>query len=231
LKRGSFLLAVLLLAALLLVVSCTGKRHARRKVLGYAVASWYGPNFHGKLTASGERYNMDAMTCAHKRLPFGTRLKLINVKNRRSAIVVVNDRGPFVRGRSLDLSRAAAKKLEIIGPGIGKVKVIYLGRDLRYRKYLHGKSVQTVKKAKLRGKEIYTIQVGAFSDQESAEYIREGLELNHEKVYVMEKRVEGERYYRVRVGKFRTVENARRYAELLADEGYDTDIIPFEKRI
>jgi rare lipoprotein A len=230
LNRWIIVFAVLMVAAILMIVSCAPRvKRVRGKFLGYAVASWYGPKFHGKLTASGEQYDMNSMTCAHKRLPFGTRLKLVNAENGKSAVVVVNDRGPFVRGRSLDLSRAAAEQLAMIGPGTSKLKVYYVGRDMRYKKYLHGKSVQTVKTTKRRPGELYTIQVGAFNDQESAKYIREGLALNHENAYIMEKWIDGERFYRVRIGKFSTAESARRYAELLADEGYSTDILPFEK--
>ena len=84
----------------------------------YTVASWYGPKFHGRPTSSGEIFNMYAMTCAHKEYPFGTRLKVTNIENNRSAECVVNDRGPFVEGRDIDLSYAVAKEIGVIGPGI-----------------------------------------------------------------------------------------------------------------
>ncbi len=92
------------------------------------IASWYGPNFHGRKTASGEIYNMYKMTAAHKTLPLGTYVKVINLENGKSAVVKINDRGPFVAGRIIDLSYAAAKKLGIVGKGTAKVKIIALGR-------------------------------------------------------------------------------------------------------
>lgn len=87
------------------------------------VASWYGEDFHGRATASGEPYDMNDLTCAHPTLPFGTRLRVENLDNGRSVIVRVNDRGPFAKNRILDLSRAAASELGMIGPGTARVRV------------------------------------------------------------------------------------------------------------
>lgn len=84
-------------------------------------ASWYGGKFHGRKTASGETFNKNAMTCAHKTLKFGTMLKVTNKKNGKSVIVKVNDRGPYVKGRIIDLSEASAKKIGI--DGIGQVHI------------------------------------------------------------------------------------------------------------
>ena len=80
-------------------------------------ASWYGPNFHGKLTSNGEVYNMYSMTAAHKTLPLGVYVRVHNLANGRQAVVRINDRGPFVKGRIIDLSYAAAKDLGVVGPG------------------------------------------------------------------------------------------------------------------
>ena len=88
------------------------------------VASWYGPDFHGLRTATGERYDMFAMTAAHKTLPFGTRLLVTDLKTRRSVTVIVNDRGPFTPGRVIDLSLAAARALKMTGRGIIQVKIV-----------------------------------------------------------------------------------------------------------
>ncbi|WP_304121952.1 septal ring lytic transglycosylase RlpA family protein [Mailhella massiliensis] len=95
------------------------------------VASWYGPGFHGKKTSNGERYNQNAMTAAHKLLPFGTRLKVTNLDNGRVTEVRVNDRGPFVDSRVIDLSRAAAKDLGMLGTGTARVRIVALenGRE------------------------------------------------------------------------------------------------------
>ncbi len=88
----------------------------RGQVVG---ASWYGPGFHGRKTASGQRFNQNAQTAAHKTLPFGTKLRV--TFRGKSTVVTVNDRGPYIRGRSLDLSKAAASRIGLIGPGHGKV--------------------------------------------------------------------------------------------------------------
>jgi rare lipoprotein A len=87
------------------------------------IASFYAHRFHGRRTASGVRYDMHAMTCAHPNAPFGTRLRVTDVETGRSVVVVVNDRGPFARGRVVDLSLAAAKRLGIVKRGLARVKV------------------------------------------------------------------------------------------------------------
>ena len=91
--------------------------------MGFMTASWYGPKFHGKLTANGEVYDQLAFTAAHKSLPFGTMLKLTNLENGKSVIVRVNDRGPYVKGRDIDLSKGAAIALGSIKNGVIKVQV------------------------------------------------------------------------------------------------------------
>ncbi len=86
-------------------------------------ASWYGERFHGRQTASGERYNMNAMTAAHRTLPFGTRVRVTNKSNGRSVVVRINDRGPFVGGRVIDLSYAAARRVGMVNSGTAPVRV------------------------------------------------------------------------------------------------------------
>ncbi len=90
------------------------------------VASYYGRRFHGRLTANGERFNMRAMTAAHKTLPFGSRIKVTNPSNGRSVTVRINDRGPFIPGRVLDLSRGAAEKIGMIRSGHARVQMVLL---------------------------------------------------------------------------------------------------------
>ena len=91
--------------------------------LGTGVASYYGRRFHGRLTANGERFNMNAMTAAHKTLPFGTKVRVTNSSNGRSVVVRINDRGPFIRGRTIDLSRGAATRIGMIARGHARVKM------------------------------------------------------------------------------------------------------------
>lgn len=87
------------------------------------VASWYGAAHHGRLTASGERFDMHAMTAAHPRHPFGSRVRVTDLATRRSVVVRINDRGPFAGGRVIDLSRGAAAKLGIVQAGTARVRV------------------------------------------------------------------------------------------------------------
>lgn len=91
--------------------------------LGSGIASYYGRRFHGRLTANGERFDMGAMTAAHKTLPFGSLVRVTNPRNGRSVVVRINDRGPFVRGRTIDLSRRAAQELGIIRRGHARVEL------------------------------------------------------------------------------------------------------------
>lgn len=90
---------------------------------GTMKASWYGPNFHGKMTANGEIYDQMAFTAAHKHLSFGTLLKVTNTKNGRSVIVRINDRGPYIEGRDLDLSKGAAIELGMLRKGVARLKI------------------------------------------------------------------------------------------------------------
>ncbi|MGE5796646.1 MAG: septal ring lytic transglycosylase RlpA family protein [Ignavibacteria bacterium] len=90
---------------------------------GKMLASWYGPRFHGKRTANGEIYDQMALTAAHKTLKFGTLLRVTNPKNNKSVIVRINDRGPYIRGRQLDLSKGAALELDILDKGIARVNI------------------------------------------------------------------------------------------------------------
>ncbi len=91
------------------------------------IASWYGEDFHGKKTANGETYDMHAMTAAHRTLPFSTRVRVTNLDNGNKTEVRINDRGPFVPGRIIDLSRSGAKELGMLGPGTARVVVEAVG--------------------------------------------------------------------------------------------------------
>jgi len=90
------------------------------------VASWYGEPFHGRPTSSGEIYDMNDLTCAHPSLPFGTRLRVQNLDNGRTATVRINDRGPFAKERIVDVSKRAAEELGMIGPGTARVRITVL---------------------------------------------------------------------------------------------------------
>ncbi len=224
---------VLLVIGALVLFGCSSGRHATRhygpdygKASGArtGIASWYGPGFHGKLTASGELYNMYDMTCAHNTFPLGTKVKVTNLRNGKSVFVTVNDRGPFVKDREIDLSYAAAKELEIIGPGTAEVRVEPLGHDARYVKYNKSYSIE---------KGPFTIQIASFSNRFNAVQLVKDLKLRYSRLepYVFETDMEGDRVYRVRVGKFETREDAEGFAGELIDDGYDTMVCTFEERI
>jgi rare lipoprotein A len=115
-KRCSVLRSVV--TASLVALCCTFvlfTPEAQAKPFQRGVASWYGPGFHGRLTANGERFNTNSLTAAHRTLPFGTRVRVTNAKTGRSVVVRINDRGPFTKGRVIDLSKAAARAVGIAG--------------------------------------------------------------------------------------------------------------------
>lgn len=123
-------------------------------------ASWYGPGFHGKQTASGEVYDMDALTAAHRELPFGSHVKVVNLENGREVQVRINDRGPFAKGRVLDVSRAAARQIEMIGPGTARVRIEVLRGVTAPPRPMVGQ-VPIPEECSL-------VQVGAFNDRRNA---------------------------------------------------------------
>lgn len=97
--------------------------HSKPKNTYYGIASWYGPGFHGRRTANGEVFNQNELTAAHKTLPFNTRVLVTNTKNNKSVIVRINDRGPFIEGRTIDLSCESAKRIGSITQGVAFVKL------------------------------------------------------------------------------------------------------------
>ena len=115
----------LLMVAIFASGGCSLHRFASTPLHYHAigVASWYGPGFRGRKTASGERFNPNDMTAAHRTLPFGTTLRVTNLSNDKSTVVRINDRGPYARGRIIDLSKAAAKKIDLIHSGTAKVEL------------------------------------------------------------------------------------------------------------
>jgi len=185
------------------------------------VASWYGRDFHGRPTSSGELFNMYALTCAHKEYPFGTRLRVVNLKNNKEVECLVNDRGPFVAGRDLDLSYAAAQKIDLIASGTSAVSIEPIGRDMSYVKYVRYDVTGSVA----------TIQVGSFRDESNAKRLKTALELRYSHVYILQAYVGNVKYFRVRIGKFTGKKEASTVGKALADEGYNVLITKFEQQI
>lgn len=209
---------LLLLCALFYFSSCASipPRVVQPPKSDYVTASWYGPKFYGRPTASGERFNMYAMTCAHKEFPFGTRLLVTNLRNNKSVVVTVNDRGPFIPGRDLDLSYGAAKEIGLIEAGVGRVRIQHLGRDIRY--------IKRVKFTPLSSSGPFTIQIGSFREKSNANRLKQGLKIKYRDVYITTTYLNGQKFYRVRIGIFNNRDSAYSFAKTLAEEGYSTFI-------
>jgi rare lipoprotein A len=196
------------LAALLAAAACARLPVVPRGGVETGLASWYGPEFHGRPTSSREVFDMNDLTAAHRTLPFGTHVLVTNLQNDRSVVVRINDRGPFVRGRILDLSYAAARVLGLVGPGTARVRLETLRS---FAPPSAGKAAAV------------WIQVGAFSVQENAYVIKRRLEKTYPGVAVTRLRTSRGTYYRVRV---KTTEAAARtLGRRLAGEGYPVIIV------
>ena len=206
----------LILLFAILLSSCASlppvERYPERE--GYIIASWYGKDFHGRPTSSGERFDMYGLTAAHKTMDFGARLRVTNPDNDKSVEVIVNDRGPFVGGRDLDLSYGAAKEIGFDLKGVGAVRIERIGREMRYAKRVEFAPSLTAG--------ALTIQIGAFIEQANAYRLKQGLELKYSNVYITTFLKDGQKFYRVRIGEFKERESALSLAEQLAQEGYST---------
>lgn len=189
----------------------------------FVVASWYGEDFHGKPTSSGEIFDMNALTCAHKEYPFGTKLKVTNTSNNKSVECIVNDRGPFIKGRDIDLSYAAARQIDLIAPGIATVLIEIQGRDVSY--------IRTVKVQSADKRGPFAIQVGAFSDSINAVRLKVSLRLKYANACIQEAEVKGATWYRVRVGNFDQFSQAMETAEQLGQEGYPALIVKADQKM
>ncbi len=174
------------------------KRETR--VVQYGVASWYGDDFHGKPTSSGEIYDMYQLTCAHNTFPLGTVVMVTNLENERSLELKVNDRGPFLKERIIDLSYAAARMLGIWEKGTAFVKVEAMGPVIE--------EIQR-----------FTVQVGSFADETKAQKLAQELRRDFDHVQVTIVETSTQKYHRVRVGQFETKEPALSVAEKLSQMG------------
>lgn len=133
LSNKNLLLAAIALVVAIFLSSCAPYQ-ARRTPQHYrtiGTASWYGPGFHGHRTSNGERYDQHDLTAAHRSLPFGSNIRVTNMDNGKAVVVRINDRGPFVRGRIIDLSKAAAQRIDMLGTGTARVELASLNADKR----------------------------------------------------------------------------------------------------
>lgn len=190
--------------------------HAQR-FSQWGKASWYGTKFHGKKTANGEIYNMYAMTAAHKTLPFDTVVSVKTVENNRTIQVRINDRGPFARGRIIDLSYAAAKKLGMVGPGTAYVKIDALARPIQSDM---SKSNTGSHPATDLYEGTFTVQIGAFGEMKNAERLRRELAQTYENVFITSYFNGKNTIYRVKVGRYTNLVQANRLERIMVQNGY-----------
>ncbi|MCP3177519.1 MAG: septal ring lytic transglycosylase RlpA family protein [Desulfuromonadales bacterium] len=184
------------------------------------LASWYGKDFHGKKTSNGEIYDMYAMTAAHKTLPLGVYVRVHNKNNGRQTVVRVNDRGPFVKGRIIDLSFAAAKELEVVGPGTAPVRIEALGYQVT------GSSGQvTYREPVSYAPASYAVQLGAFTQAENARRFAAELKNRYGVATVAESVVNGQLFYRVRVGRYASLPAAESAQRDFVAQGYGSGFI------
>lgn len=165
------------------------------------VASWYGKKFHGRKTSNGETYDMYEMTAAHKTLPMNVHLKVTNLDNGRSTVVRVNDRGPFVKSRIIDLSYSAANELGVVGPGTANVRIEALG----YQEQGGSSGAPRYRQPDSYDVGPFMIQVGAFTVKENADRLAAQLKSRYGSSSVVEGWVNGQKFYRVRVGLYKTL--------------------------
>jgi len=168
------------------------------------LASWYGADFHGKRTSNGETYDMYALTAAHKTLPLGVYVKARNKRNGREVIVRINDRGPFVKDRIIDLSYTAARQLGIVDTGTAPVLIEALG----YGGSGGGAGSAAYRPPVSYDAGSYGIQIAAFTDNANARRMAEQMRQRYGSSSIQEAQVKGTLFFRVRVGRYESLRKA-----------------------
>jgi rare lipoprotein A len=205
---GRALLVAFALLPVLLTAACSGNRRPTPPsgpVSGVerGTASWYGPGFNGHRTANGERYNMRELTAAHQSIPFGSLVEVRNLENGHAVVVRINDRGPFARGRVIDLSYAAAREVGVFGPGTAEVELHVLGAD---------PAAQTTR---------FTVQVGAFADPDLALILHRNLKRMYPEAFIHADGL----WNRVQIGLFDDRDNAESLRRELAAMGMNAVVV------
>lgn len=184
------------------------------------IASSYGRDFHGRKTSSGEAFDMNSMTAAHKTLPLGVYVKVRHKRTGREIVVRINDRGPFVRDRIIDLSEEAARRLEMIREGVAAVKITALGY----------KTDQTSRDAQYRAPVSYdngsfALQVAALKNRANAYRYADELKRKYGAADVQEANVEGSMFYRVRLGHYSSLQTAQSAQESFERKGFPGNFV------
>jgi len=176
-------------------------------------ASWYGNPFHGRRASNGEVYDMYKLTAAHRTLPFETMVRVTNLNNGKTTTVRITDRGPFVDNRIIDLSQAAAREIESIGPGVVPVRIEVLGNvDVTAG--------------------FFTVQVGAFRDRGNAARLRDRLSISYSPIFIQQYDSSDGAFYRVRVGKISGQQAAQDFGEKLRDaEGFSPMVLRLDEKV
>jgi rare lipoprotein A len=174
-------------------------------------ASWYGIPFHGRRAANGEIFDMNSLVAAHRTLPFGSILRVTNLNNGRNVQVRVIDRGPFVGDRIVDLARAAAVALDMIGTGTAPVRI----------ELLSGPNPAIGD---------FTVQIGAFADRGNAERLRDRLVERYQPIFIQDYDAPAGHFYRVRVGRVPSPDAAQQLAtQLKNDDGFQTFVMRLDQ--
>jgi rare lipoprotein A len=196
---GGFLAA----AAVFLAAGCRARtNYFPEGDVQTGLASWYGAEFQGRPTSSKEIYDMNDLTAAHNTLPLGSHVMVTNLNTGKSVVVRINDRGPFIKNRVIDLSYAAASAIGMIGPGTAPVRIEVL-------KYVSPPA----------GEQVFSVQVGAFLKKANAVALKDSLDGDFAGVYIAPFETPRQTYYRVRVSS-KSPEEAREVARRLSRMGY-----------
>ena len=207
------------------------------------VASWYGPGFHGRATASGEIFDQERLTAAHPSLPLGTRVLVTSLENGRAVAVRINDRGPFVGGRIVDLSYAAARELHMIGPGIMRVRLEVLDGPVATPTVVRTSApppaavtVAATPPARPRAAPApvpvppptYVVQLGAFARRDAAERLQREVARRFPEAAVTEP--DGSEPYRVRLGPYEARRSAEARAQIVGRLGSPVTVVEAPSR-
>jgi len=184
----------------------------------HGIASWYGRKFHGRKTSNGEVYDMYGLSAAHKTLPLGVYVKVTHLGNGRHIVVRINDRGPFVAGRIIDLSYGAAKKLGIVESGTAQVELVALGYRAEDKELIASAPVSY-------DAGTFAVQIGAFSNSANAYRLAADMRRRYGKTAVSTMTVSGHPVYKVRVGDFHSLQRAEQEVRRFIAEGFNGSFV------